>query len=164
MQAQLPSFLPAGNASLATEWFHKLGYSIQMGVSALGGYLRVCIACVCGLAEPHSMHNLISCPLVLRCAMLLQINAADFLLDLASGDVSTYKVTGEQAQKHLITCAEKFAEVGKRCWLLACPFASLSAAAHAGGACSACRGWAQLGWSRCVAVAGPCKVLPALQH
>ena len=74
--------------------------------------------------------------------MLLQINAADFLLDLASGDVSTYKVTGEQAQKHLITCAEKFAEVGKRSWLLACPVASVSAAAHAGRACSACSGWA----------------------
>ena len=62
--------------------------------------------------------------------MLLQINAADFLLDLASGDVSTYKVTGEQAQKHLITCAEKFAEVGKPCWLLVCPVASVCAAAR----------------------------------
>ena len=57
--------------------------------------------------------------------MLLQINAADFLLDLASGDVSTYKVTGEQAQKHLITCAEKFAEVGKRCWLAKLPLCLL---------------------------------------
>ena len=57
--------------------------------------------------------------------MLLQINAADFLLDLASGDVSTYKVTGEQAQKHLITCAEKFAEVGKQCWRAKLPLCLL---------------------------------------
>ena len=93
--------------------------------------------------------------------MLLQINAADFLLDLASGDVSTYKVTGEQAQKHLITCAEKFAEVGKPCWLLVCPVASVSGAARAGRACSACSGWAQL-WVGHVARA--CKGLPGLPH
>ena len=43
---RLNSPLPAGNASLATEWFHKLGYSIQMGVSALRGYCRASIACL----------------------------------------------------------------------------------------------------------------------
>ena len=42
---RLSFLLPAGNASLATEWFHKLGYSIQMGVSALRGYDWACIAC-----------------------------------------------------------------------------------------------------------------------
>ena len=42
---RLSFLLPAGNASLATEWFHKLGYSIQMGVSAPRGHLRAGIAC-----------------------------------------------------------------------------------------------------------------------
>lgn len=41
----LTFLMPAGNASLATEWFHKLGYSIQMGVSSSRGYLRAHIAC-----------------------------------------------------------------------------------------------------------------------
>ena len=44
---RLSFLLPAGNASLATEWFHKLGYSIQMGVSALrGAFRRARIACL----------------------------------------------------------------------------------------------------------------------
>ena len=56
-----------GDAQLATEWFHKLGYTIP--------YL---------------------------------INAADFILDLASGDVSTAKITGADSRVHLISCAERF--------------------------------------------------------
>ncbi|KAL3156013.1 hypothetical protein ABBQ32_013001 [Trebouxia sp. C0010 RCD-2024] len=58
-----------GDAQLATEWFHKLGYTIP--------YL---------------------------------INAADFILDLASGDVSTKKVSGAESRLHLIACAERFLE------------------------------------------------------
>ncbi|KAA6416809.1 hypothetical protein WJX79_011032 [Trebouxia sp. C0005] len=56
-----------GDAQLATEWFHKLGYTIP--------YL---------------------------------INAADFILDLASGDVSTKKISGADSRLHLINCAERF--------------------------------------------------------
>lgn len=56
-----------GDAQLATEWFHKLGYTL-----------------------PY------------------QINAADFILDLASGDVSTQKVSGPESKQHLIACAETF--------------------------------------------------------
>ena len=59
-----------GDAQLATEWFHKLGYTIP--------YL---------------------------------INAADFILDLASGDVSTKKVSGAESRVHLIACAEHFLSV-----------------------------------------------------
>lgn len=59
-----------GDAQLATEWFHKLGYTIP--------YL---------------------------------INAADFILDLASGDVSTKKVSGAESRLHLIACAERFLSV-----------------------------------------------------
>ena len=59
-----------GDAQLATEWFHKLGYTIP--------YL---------------------------------INAADFILDLASGDVSTKKVSGAESRVHLIACAERFLSV-----------------------------------------------------
>ena len=59
-----------GDAQLATEWFHKLGYTIP--------YL---------------------------------INAADFILDLASGDVSTKKISGAESREHLIACAERFLSV-----------------------------------------------------
>ncbi len=59
-----------GDAQLATEWFHKLGYTIP--------YL---------------------------------INAADFILDLASGDVSTKKISGADSRLHLINCAERFLTV-----------------------------------------------------
>lgn len=59
-----------GDAQLATEWFHKLGYTIP--------YL---------------------------------INAADFILDLASGDVSTKKISGADSRLHLINCAERFLSV-----------------------------------------------------
>ena len=59
-----------GDAQLATEWFHKLGYTIP--------YL---------------------------------INAADFILDLASGDVSTKKISGAESRQHLIACAERFLSV-----------------------------------------------------
>lgn len=65
-----------GDAQLATEWFHKLGYTL-----------------------PY------------------QINAADFILDLASGDVSTQKVSGAESRQHLIACAETFLLVGA-CLLL----------------------------------------------
>ena len=73
-----------GDAQLATEWFHKLGYTIP--------YL---------------------------------INAADFILDLASGDVSTNKITGADSRLHLISCAETFLSVSSACHelitLLTCP-------------------------------------------
>lgn len=72
-----------GDAQLATEWFHKLGYTIP--------YL---------------------------------INAADFILDLASGDVSTNKITGAESRLHLISCAETFLSVSPACHqltLLFCP-------------------------------------------
>lgn len=36
------------------------------------------------------------------------VNQADFFLDLASGDVSTKKIGGDQARLHCIACAEKF--------------------------------------------------------
>lgn len=61
-----------GDAQLATEWFHKMGYTIP--------YL---------------------------------INAADFILDLASGDVSTKKVSGPESREHLIACAETFSAVSQ---------------------------------------------------
>lgn len=67
-----------GDAQLATEWFHKLGYTL-----------------------PY------------------QINAADFILDLASGDVSTQKVSGAESKQHLIACAESFLSVSVQ-WLLHC--------------------------------------------
>ena len=37
------------------------------------------------------------------------INAADFILDLASGDVLTSKLDGEASRQHLITCSERCA-------------------------------------------------------
>ena len=70
-----------GDAQLATEWFHKLGYTIP--------YL---------------------------------INAADFILDLASGDVSTKKISGADSRLHLINCAERFLTVSLA--LPSCPFVS----------------------------------------
>ncbi|GAQ77731.1 ABC transporter G family [Klebsormidium nitens] len=36
------------------------------------------------------------------------INTADFILDLASGDVATHKLKGEGTRQHLIQCAEKY--------------------------------------------------------
>jgi hypothetical protein len=36
------------------------------------------------------------------------INTADFILDLASGDVATRKLQGEGTRQHLIQCAEKY--------------------------------------------------------
>ena len=36
------------------------------------------------------------------------VNQADFFLDLASGDVSTKKIKGEDARQHCIACSEKF--------------------------------------------------------
>jgi hypothetical protein len=36
------------------------------------------------------------------------MNQADYFLDLASGDVTTYKISGEDARLHCIACADKF--------------------------------------------------------
>lgn len=36
------------------------------------------------------------------------INTADFILDLASGDVATRKLQGEGTRQHLIQCSEKY--------------------------------------------------------
>lgn len=36
------------------------------------------------------------------------VNQAEFFLDLASGEISTRKVNGEEARLHCIACAEKF--------------------------------------------------------
>ena len=36
------------------------------------------------------------------------VNQADFFLDLASGDITTKKIAGEDARLHCIACAEKF--------------------------------------------------------
>ena len=36
------------------------------------------------------------------------VNQADFFLDISSGDVSTYKINGEDARLHCIACADKF--------------------------------------------------------
>ena len=38
------------------------------------------------------------------------ISMADFILDLASGDVYTKKLDGEASRKHLIACADKYLE------------------------------------------------------
>jgi hypothetical protein len=37
------------------------------------------------------------------------VNAADFILDLASADVRTEKLEGEEAREHLIECYEQYA-------------------------------------------------------
>ena len=36
------------------------------------------------------------------------VNQADFFLDIASGDVKSRKLGGEEARLHCISCAEKF--------------------------------------------------------
>jgi len=89
-----------GDAQLATEWFHKLGYTIP--------YL---------------------------------INAADFILDLASGDVSTKKISGADSRLHLINCAERFLTVS-------------AAASNCSGSCTLAH---HLHWSQSLAV-GCCSV------
>ena len=61
--------MAAGRASIAADWFGKLGYELPRGV-----------------------------------------NQADFFLDIASGEISTYKINGEDARLHCIACAEKFME------------------------------------------------------
>ena len=61
--------MPTGRASLAADWFHRLGFSMPFGV-----------------------------------------NTADFILDLASGDVSTRKLKGQESRLHLIACAERYAK------------------------------------------------------
>lgn len=38
----------------------------------------------------------------------LGISQADFIVDIASGDVATLKISGEDARLHCIACAEKF--------------------------------------------------------
>lgn len=38
------------------------------------------------------------------------ISMADFILDLASGDVYTKKLDGEASRKHLIACADRYLE------------------------------------------------------
>ena len=37
------------------------------------------------------------------------VNAADYLLDLASGEVTTAKLDGEAGRLHMVACADKFA-------------------------------------------------------
>ncbi|KAK9815539.1 hypothetical protein WJX72_005401 [[Myrmecia] bisecta] len=41
-------------------------------------------------------------------SMPFGINTADFILDLASADVSTKKLSGDECRRHLIACSEKF--------------------------------------------------------
>ncbi|KAK9808606.1 hypothetical protein WJX72_000468 [[Myrmecia] bisecta] len=41
-------------------------------------------------------------------ALPFEVNTADFILDLASGDVVTKKLSGDESMQHLINCAEHF--------------------------------------------------------
>lgn len=68
-EAEVRLWVAAGRASIAADWFGKLGYELPRGV-----------------------------------------NQADFFLDIASGEISTYKINGEDARLHCIACAEKFME------------------------------------------------------
>ena len=50
-------------------------------------------------------------------AMPYGVNSADFILDMASGDVYTKKLDGEESRKHCIACSEHYLQARSRGYL-----------------------------------------------
>ena len=108
-----------GDMQLGTEWFHELGYTKTSALDSFrffwGTPHQHCWFHTCFICR-HSIYYgdaQLATEWFHKLGYTIPylINAADFILDLASGDVSTKKISGADSRLHLINCAERFLTV-----------------------------------------------------